>query len=136
MNKRCYRVVFNHSRQMMMVVSELAKNHSADNARAPRRVDTRKLTAVISPLRLTMMLLLGWIALPASAGGIVADGAAPGNRQPSVLSSANGTPQVNIQTPNRDGVSRNQYRQFGSISIVKAPSSITAQSIRRRSWAA
>ncbi|AOP42287.2 hemagglutinin repeat-containing protein [Edwardsiella piscicida] len=112
MNKRCYRVVFNHSRQMMMVVSELAKNHSADNARAPRRVDTRKLTAVISPLRLTMMLLLGWIALPASAGGIVADGAAPGNRQPSVLSSANGTPQVNIQTPNRDGVSRNQYRQF------------------------
>ncbi|KAB0590018.1 filamentous hemagglutinin N-terminal domain-containing protein, partial [Edwardsiella anguillarum] len=112
MNKRCYRVVFNHSRQMMMVVSELAKNHSADNARAPRGVDTPSLTAVISPLRLTTMLLLGWIALPASAGGIVADGAAPGNRQPSVLSTANGTPQVNIQTPNRDGVSHNHYRQF------------------------
>ncbi|MDA6076113.1 ESPR domain-containing protein [Edwardsiella anguillarum] len=48
MNKRCYRVVFNHSRQMMMVVSELAKNHSADNARAPRGVDTPSLTAVIS----------------------------------------------------------------------------------------
>lgn len=58
-----------------------------------------------------MMLLLGWIALPVMAGGIVADGSAPGNQQPTIISSANGTPQVNIQAPNSDGVSRNQYSQ-------------------------
>ncbi|QXO72421.1 hemagglutinin repeat-containing protein [Morganella morganii] len=112
MNKHCYRIIFNKARQMMMVVSELAKNHSSDKSRTQNSADITSLTAVISPLRLSMMLLLGWIALPVTAGGIVADGSAPGNQQPTVISSANGTPQVNIQAPNSDGVSRNQYSQF------------------------
>ncbi len=112
MNKHCYRIIFNKARQMMMVVSELAKNHSSDKSRTQNSGDITSLTAVISPLRLSMMLLLGWIALPVTAGGIVADGSAPGNQQPTVISSANGTPQVNIQAPNSDGVSRNQYSQF------------------------
>ncbi len=42
----------------------------------------------------------------------MADGSAPGNQQPTIISSANGTPQVNIQTPSSGGVSRNAYRQF------------------------
>lgn len=112
MNKYCYRIIFNKARQMMMVVSELAKNHSSDKSRSQSGEGMTSLTAVISPLRLGLMLLLGWIALPVMAGGIVADGSAPGNQQPTVISSANGTPQVNIQAPNRDGVSRNQYSQF------------------------
>ncbi|HDU8673711.1 TPA: hemagglutinin repeat-containing protein [Morganella morganii subsp. morganii] len=112
MNKHCYRIIFNKARQMMMVVSELAKNHSSDKSRTQSGAGIIPLTAVISPLRLSMMLLLGWVALPVTAGGIVADGSAPGNQQPTVISSANGTPQVNIQAPNSDGVSRNQYSQF------------------------
>ncbi|MEQ5122634.1 hemagglutinin repeat-containing protein [Morganella morganii] len=112
MNKHCYRIIFNKARQMMMVVSELANNHSSDKSRTQNSADITSLTAVISPLRLSMMLLLGWIALPVMAGGIVADGSAPGNQQPTIISSANGTPQVNIQAPNSDGVSRNQYSQF------------------------
>lgn len=112
MNKHCYRIIFNKARQMMMVVSELAKNHSSDKSRTQTGEGMTSLTAVISPLRLGLMLLLGWVALPVMADGIVADGSAPGNQQPTVISSANGTPQVNIQAPNSDGVSRNQYSQF------------------------
>ncbi|RRD86289.1 filamentous hemagglutinin N-terminal domain-containing protein, partial [Conchiformibius steedae] len=37
---------------------------------------------------------------------------APKNQQPTVLNSANGMTQVNIQTPSAGGVSVNQYRQF------------------------
>ncbi|MEY1425676.1 hemagglutinin repeat-containing protein [Morganella morganii] len=112
MNKHCYRIIFNKARQMMMVVSELAKNHSSDKSRSQTGEGMTSLTAVISPLRLGLMLLLGWVALPVMADGIVADGSAQGNQQPTVISSANGTPQVNIQAPNSDGVSRNQYSQF------------------------
>ncbi|WP_235846309.1 hemagglutinin repeat-containing protein [Morganella psychrotolerans] len=112
MNKYCYRIIFNKARQMMMVVSELAKNHSSDKTRGQNGADLTPLTATLSPFRLAMMLLRGRVALPAVAGGIVADGSAPGNQQPTVISSANGTPQVNIQAPNHDGVSRNQYSQF------------------------
>lgn len=113
MNRHCYRLVFNKARQMLMVVSELAKNHSSDKTRsgsAPGQ--TAFLTGKLSALRLAVMLLCGGVALPVTAGGIVADSSAPGNQQPVVISSANGTPQVNIQTPNSDGVSRNQYSRF------------------------
>ncbi len=46
------------------------------------------------------------------AAGIVADANAPKNQQPIITETANGVTQVNIQTPNSAGVSRNQYRQF------------------------
>jgi filamentous hemagglutinin len=37
---------------------------------------------------------------------------APGNQQPTIFQTANGVPQVNIQTPSAAGVSRNVYSQF------------------------
>lgn len=43
---------------------------------------------------------------------VAADKAAPANQQPTILQTANGLPQVNIQTPTSAGVSVNQYRQF------------------------
>lgn len=43
---------------------------------------------------------------------IHADRTAPAHQQATILQTANGLPQVNIQTPSAAGVSMNQYRQF------------------------
>lgn len=43
---------------------------------------------------------------------IVANRNAPGNQQATILQTANGLPQVNIQSPNGAGVSMNSYSQF------------------------
>ena len=63
------------------------------------------------------MLALGFVfvsptALANADMAVRADKSAPGNQQPTVLQTANGLPQVNIQTPSAGGVSRNQYSQF------------------------
>ncbi|WP_290030912.1 filamentous hemagglutinin N-terminal domain-containing protein, partial [Photorhabdus laumondii] len=65
----------------------------------------------LTALRFGLLLALGGVSLTAQAA-IVADGQAPGRQQPTIIRSANGTPQVNIQTPGADGVSHNTYRQF------------------------
>lgn len=46
------------------------------------------------------------------AAGIVADGSAAKNQQPIITETANGVPQVNVQTPSSEGISRNRYTQF------------------------
>ena len=62
------------------------------------------------------MLALGFVFLSPSVHAedmaIRADKSAPGNQQSTVLQTANGLPQVNIQIPSAGGVSRNQYSQF------------------------
>lgn len=64
-------------------------------------------------LRPLAVSLLGFLASASVwSDGIVADPNAPRGQQPTVLQSNNGLPVVNIQTPTREGVSVNQYRQF------------------------
>ena len=48
----------------------------------------------------------------AMAAGIAVDPSAPANQQAIITQTANGLPQVNIQTPSSAGVSRNKYSQF------------------------
>ncbi|CFV32375.1 filamentous hemagglutinin outer membrane protein [Yersinia enterocolitica] len=71
----------------------------------------RRCISALSSLSFSLLLALGCVSLSAQAD-IVADAGAPAGQQPTIISSANGTPQVNIQTPSSGGVSRNVYSQF------------------------
>ncbi|MCK3669954.1 hemagglutinin repeat-containing protein [Photorhabdus noenieputensis] len=111
MNKQLYRIIFNQSRQMWMVVAEIARAGRGRTGRRTRRPSSLQRRCRLTALRLGVLFALGGISLTAQAA-IVADGQAPGRQQPTIIRSANGTPQVNIQTPGTDGVSHNTYRQF------------------------
>ena len=111
MNKNLYRIVFNKARGMLMVVAEISRScHAvACPASGPSCVQRQCVTR-LSAVSFGLLLALG--AVQPAAANIVADRNAPGNQKPTILNSANGTPQVNIQTPSKAGVSRNVYSQF------------------------
>ncbi|KAA5929370.1 MULTISPECIES: filamentous hemagglutinin N-terminal domain-containing protein, partial [unclassified Pantoea] len=111
MNKLCYRLIFNRVRGMLMVVSDITRSGYSRVARSPKRTSLSETRVRISPLSFALWLAAGVISLPAQAN-IVADSSAPGSQQPTVMATANGLPQINIQTPNSQGVSRNQYSQL------------------------
>ncbi|MGF7408160.1 hemagglutinin repeat-containing protein [Providencia alcalifaciens] len=116
MNKLFYRLVFNAARQMLMVVSDITRSHRASPAGSgENRVENVAKSRVHWSVKLivtSLWLTLGMVSFSASSSTIVADGNALGNQQPTVVNTQNGLPQVNIQAPNREGVSRNQYSQF------------------------
>ncbi|HDK6214155.1 TPA: hemagglutinin repeat-containing protein, partial [Klebsiella quasipneumoniae] len=112
MNKRFYRIVFNKARGMLMVVAETTRSHRAGvspQSGADARTGST-LTSSLAPLAFSF--LLAFSCLTSAQAAIVADNHAPGGQQPQIANSANGTPQVNIQTPSGAGVSRNVYSQF------------------------
>ncbi|MEW5289030.1 hemagglutinin repeat-containing protein, partial [Erwinia papayae] len=112
MNKDLYRIIFNKTRGMLMVVGELAT--AARGTALPSCEPGHSLPyriSVLTRLRFALLISLGFVSLSAGAA-VVADTQAPGNQQATITSSANDTPQVNIQTPSAGGVSRNVYSQF------------------------
>ena len=126
MNKKHYKVIFSQVLNQLVVVSELAKSKgkaTGENVESAEIKTTLKATALstlfgtLTPVHFSIMLALGFVfvspaALANADMAIRADKSAPGNQQPTVLQTANGLPQVNIQTPSAGGVSRNQYSQF------------------------
>ena len=126
MNKKHYKVIFSQVLNQLVVVSELAKSKgkaSSENFESTEIKTTLKPTALstlsgtLTPIHFSTMLALGFVfvspvALANTDMAIRADKSAPSNQQPTVLQTANGLPQVNIQTPSAGGVSRNQYSQF------------------------
>ncbi len=119
MNKRHYKVIFSRVLNQFVVVSELAKSQGkaqSENVSSEQEKTGLFSTALsLNPIHFSLMLALGFVFLPsvhAEDMAIRADKSAPGNQQPIVLQTANGLPQVNIQTPSAGGVSRNQYSQF------------------------
>ncbi|URL02662.1 hemagglutinin repeat-containing protein [Avibacterium sp. 20-126] len=124
MNKQFYRVIFSKTLNQLIVVSELARTQgkaTSENVGAEKT--SQNLTAlcspfswVMKPVQFSMMVALGYVyfSTPAFANEMVirADKSAPANQQATILKTANGLPQVNIQTPSQAGVSRNTYSQF------------------------
>ena len=111
MNKNLYRIVFNKARGMLVVVAEITRSCRAVACPASGTASVqRQCITRLNTLAFGLLLALGAVQ-PATAN-VVADKSAPGSQQPTIISSANGTPQVNIQTPSQGGVSRNVYSQF------------------------
>jgi filamentous haemagglutinin family N-terminal domain len=112
MNKNLYRIVFNKARGLLMVVADIAGSGRA-GASSSSSGTGHTLSQLIGKVHgVSFALLLALGAVQPVQAGIVADGSAPGGQQPTIINSANGTPQVNIQTPSAAGVSRNVYSQF------------------------
>ncbi|SNV62635.1 two-partner secretion domain-containing protein [Pasteurella dagmatis] len=130
MNKYCYRVIFSKSQQRFVVVSELAKKEGKAKAEV-MSLDTtsqitEKWTALFSnmahcslkPLSFALCCAWGFVTFIPQVQAqneqliIKADPTATANQRPQVIETANGIPQVNIQTPNQQGMSYNRYAQF------------------------
>ncbi|MED5596360.1 two-partner secretion domain-containing protein [Janthinobacterium sp. P210006] len=121
MNKNLYRIIFNKRRGQLMVVAE---NASSQGKAAKGEGSLTHgvfegdggggLNGRLRPLALAIFAALGMVSFVAgpAMGQIVADPNAPGRQRPTVVQSANGVTQVNIQTPSAAGVSRNTYSQF------------------------
>ena len=115
MNKNLHRIIFNSTRGQRMVVAETAS--AGGKAASGESLGARSapgLLASLHPLRFAVLAALGMVFClqPALHAQIVAAPGAPANQRPTVLQTANGLPQVNIQTPSAAGVSRNTYQQF------------------------
>lgn len=125
MNKNRYRIIFSHARGMFIAVAEIVKSKTKQAGQSQGQVGTDStIDSVLpihykklNPLNFAVIGCLGAlvISLPMSSVAetqIIADKGAPTSQQPTILNSANGTTQVNIQTPSAGGVSRNTYTQF------------------------
>ena len=122
MNKKHYKIIFSRVLNQLVVASELAKSQGkaqSENVSSEQEKTGLFSTALsfsLNSIHFSLMLALGFVFLTPSVHAedmaIRADKSAPGNQQPIVLQTANGLPQVNIQTPSAGGVSRNQYSQF------------------------
>lgn len=119
MNKNLFKVIFNKKRGQMMAVAENTIREgksTADSTAGSTAIMNSKIKIAGLPV-LAWSILLGFglctLVIDSSrAGSIHADTSAPKNQQPTILQTANGTPQINIRTPTKGGVSINQFRQM------------------------
>ena len=122
MNKHRYRVLFSKTLQRFIVTSELAKTTTAGNTekgdlKCGQSSACFSFYPSLQSLTFAVFCALGFISLISPSAYaetlmIQADSTAVANQRPVVLQTANGLPQVNIQTPNDQGLSHNRYSHF------------------------
>ncbi|WOE32000.1 MULTISPECIES: hemagglutinin repeat-containing protein [unclassified Acinetobacter] len=122
MNKNFYKTIFSKSRGEMIAVAEHVSAAGQSTTQNNKTIElettviTSKKNLGLNVLSFSLMLITGTAlissAVETAQANVIADPNAAGNQRPTVLSSANGTTQVNIQTPTQAGVSMNHYQQF------------------------
>ena len=96
MNRHLYRVVFNKSRGLLMAVAEhTASRTSTSSAQGGSKSRSSGIRHVLTLTAFATLSVIG----QAVHAEIVADSNAPGYQQPTIIETASGRPQVNIQTP-------------------------------------
>ena len=134
MNSRLYRVIFNKNLGRLVVVSE--KTVAQGKAGSQGGHDNSHSTADSQSANGVVGYCYGkWLSLTAavlvSLGAaqwahadvqtqVIADSSAAKNEQATILTTASGITQVNIQTPSAAGVSKNSFSQFdvGSDGVI------------------
>ncbi len=128
MNRQRYQLVFNRHRGALMAVAETASTINGQPRARPSQAGPAQSGwgAHFSWLSFLLALAMNTVA----HAQILADRNAPRQQQATVLGSASGVPVVNIQTPNRAGLSVNMYRQFdvGGNGVVLNNARTTTQS--------
>jgi filamentous hemagglutinin len=124
MNKNLYRIIFNAKRGICMAVAETAASQGkaalgeAESSVSKEAVASAKHVQFATKNIAIGVALLGlplWLQAQ-----VIADRGAPATQQPTILNTASGITQVNIQAPSAGGVSRNTYSQFdvGSKGVI------------------
>lgn len=123
MNKNFYKTIFSKTRGEMIAVAENVSvaGQSSNRFTGDTKIESMVCSVnhcprlVVKALSFSMLLVTGAAVFSGSMiahAGIVADGNAAANQRPTIINTANGVTQVNIQTPSQAGVSMNQYQQF------------------------
>ena len=117
MNQHIHKVIFNKTTGRMDVVSEIVSAQGgatlASANEHPHPAWHHSITQfLIKPVAFALMLSLGTAQILPAQAQVIADPSAPKSQQPTVLPTASGATQINIQTPSAAGVSMNQYKQF------------------------